>query len=96
MVYSDTDQILQIFYLFEINLNVSLLIAPTGTKLDLKQPNMNCVSVKQAKKMKSRIKAFKFLECSAQSRENLEEVFIQAVKAVLAKSKKPFINCTVM
>ncbi|ODM99405.1 Ras-like GTP-binding protein RhoL [Orchesella cincta] len=66
-----------------------------GTKSDLKGTNPIIVSSKQAKKMKSRIKAYKHLECSAQTRENLEDVFVEAVRAVLAKSRRSILPCKI-
>lgn len=67
-----------------------------GTKLDLKESSMTAVETKDAKKVKSKIKAYKLLECSAQTRENLDDVFIGAVKAIISKSKrKGFIKCTI-
>jgi len=59
-----------------------------GTKSDLKGNNQGIVPVKQAKRMKSKIKAFKQLECSAQTRENLEDVFAEAVRAVIASRRR--------
>lgn len=57
----------------------------TGTKSDLrseKSPNI-CISLAEAKKMKSKIKANGYIECSAKTQEKLNETFEEAVRAVM-------------
>ncbi|XP_050432842.1 ras-like GTP-binding protein RhoL [Adelges cooleyi] len=66
-----------------------------GTKTDLRQSQVDCVSVDEAKKMKRRIGAVKYLECSALSNEGLENIFLAAIRAAIKiqKKKKPvFFN----
>ncbi|CAL8125767.1 unnamed protein product [Orchesella dallaii] len=60
-----------------------------GTKSDLrkeKSPNI-CISDTEARKMKSKIRANAFIECSAKTQENLEQVFTEAVRAVMGSGK---------
>jgi Ras-related C3 botulinum toxin substrate 1 len=61
-----------------------------GTKSDLRQSQNDCITRKEAKKMKSKIKAVKYLECSAMSYEGLDSVFMEALRASITKPKK---NC---
>jgi len=69
--------------------NAALILV--GTKLDLKEGSPSAVSTKQGKKLRRIIKARKFLECSAQTRENLEAVFMEAVRAVTVCPKRKSI-----
>lgn len=69
-----------------------------GTKSDLRQSQNDCITKKEANKMKSKIKAVKYLECSALSFEGLDSVFMEALRASITKSKKkcftwPFPLC---
>jgi len=57
-----------------------------GTKMDLKDSSNDVITEHEAKKLKSRIKANNFLQCSAKTREGLEEVYIEAVRAVMKNS----------
>ncbi|OXA51387.1 Ras-like GTP-binding protein RhoL [Folsomia candida] len=58
-----------------------------GTKLDLKESGTisTLVELAEAKKLKHKIGAQFVLECSAKTRENLEEVFTRAILAVIKK-----------
>lgn len=57
-----------------------------GTKGDLRnQENVDTITFKECKKMKKKVKAYKYVECSALKCENLEEVFTEAIRAVLKK-----------
>ncbi|XP_034187439.1 ras-like GTP-binding protein RhoL isoform X1 [Osmia lignaria lignaria] len=61
-------------------------IVLVGTKGDLRNvENVDTITLKECKKMKKKIKAYKYVECSALKRENLEEVFVEAIRAVLKK-----------
>ena len=64
-----------------------------GTKLDtrndpelvkkLSEQGMNVINTQKGEELKNRIKAVKYLECSAKTGENLKNVFDEAVKTVL-------------
>jgi small GTP-binding protein len=56
-----------------------------GTKMDLRNTPKEAVSEAQAKKIKSKIKASAYIECSARSRENVENIFKEAVRAVMRR-----------
>lgn len=57
-----------------------------GTKGDLRSTeNVDTITPKDCKKMKKKVKAYKYVECSALKRENLEDVFVEAIRAVLKK-----------
>ncbi|XP_076245192.1 ras-like GTP-binding protein RhoL [Calliopsis andreniformis] len=69
-------------------------IVLVGTKGDLRSAeNIDTIPQKDCKKMKKKVKAFKYVECSALERENLEEVFSEAIRAVLKKPSNKFC-CT--
>lgn len=64
----------------------SFFILLIGTKGDLRnQENVDTITFKECKKMKKKVKAYKYVECSALKCENLEEVFTEAIRAVLKK-----------
>ncbi|XP_015174711.1 PREDICTED: ras-like GTP-binding protein RhoL [Polistes dominula] len=57
-----------------------------GTKSDLRdQENLDIITPHECKKMKKKIKASKYVECSAVKQEGLENVFLEAIRAVLEK-----------
>jgi len=77
-----------------------------GTKVDLRKDeafveknlranNMQPVSTAQGQELARKIKAFKYLECSARTEENLKTVFDEAIKAVYfaPKKKKKCVIC---
>lgn len=54
-----------------------------GTKSDLRVPNSEkFVTHAEAKKLKHKIKAYALVECSAKKKENTEDVFHEAIRAV--------------
>lgn len=58
----------------------------SGTKSDLRVAGSEkFVSTQEAKKLKAKIKAFALIECSAKKKNNLAEVFVEAVRAVNQK-----------
>lgn len=69
-----------------------------GTKLDLrtdqatieklKESNQAPITTEQGVELQKKIKAVRYLECSAKNGENLKTVFDEAVKAVLFAPKK--------
>ncbi|XP_074106564.1 ras-like GTP-binding protein RhoL [Cotesia typhae] len=67
-------------------------IVLVGTKGDLRNGDpKNFISLIDCKKMKKKIHAFNYVECSAKLQEGLDEVFSDSIKAVLKKpSRKKF------
>jgi small GTP-binding protein len=68
----------------------NVLYILVGTKLDLRDqliahpnPDFELVSTEQGQAMCEEIKALKYLEVSAKTKKNLEQVFIDAVTAVM-------------
>ncbi|XP_076289339.1 ras-like GTP-binding protein RhoL isoform X2 [Lasioglossum baleicum] len=60
-----------------------------GTKGDFRNTeNVDTIALKDCQKMKKKIKACKYVECSALHRENLDLVFVEAIRAVLKKPRK--------
>lgn len=60
-----------------------------GTKGDLRNTgNVDIVTMKDCQKMKKKVKASKYVECSALQRENLDLVFVEAIRAVLKKPSR--------
>jgi len=60
--------------------------------MDLKDQG-DTISEQEGKKLKSRIKANVFLQCSAKTREGLEEVYTEAVRAVMKNSGSKSTLC---
>nr|BAA87881.1 Drac3 [Drosophila melanogaster] len=59
-----------------------------GTKLDLRIPSSEkFVTTQEGKKMRKEIHAFNLVECSAKKKQNLQQVFEEAVRAVERKPK---------
>lgn len=59
-----------------------------GTKSDLRmEDSKKCVTEIEGKKMKKKIGATAFVECSAKNKDRLTEVFEQAVKSARKLSK---------
>ena len=57
----------------------------TGTKIDLRVEEESCISYAEGKKLKQKIRAARYVECSAIKGEGLQEVFIEAIRAVMKK-----------
>jgi len=77
-----------------------------GTKVDLRKDeafveknlranNLQPISNAQGQELAKKIKAFKYIECSARTEENLKSVFDEAIKAVFfaPKKKKKCVIC---
>lgn len=64
-------------------------IVLVGTKIDMRKggsTSTDCVSSAQGKEMSKKVSAF--IECSAKTDDNMQEVFREAVRAVRCKSKR--------
>jgi len=64
------------------------LRSDSGTLEKLKSNGQNPITMEQGQELAKKIKAVKYLECSAKTGENLKTVFDEAVKAVLFAPKK--------
>ncbi|XP_033228424.1 ras-like GTP-binding protein RhoL isoform X2 [Belonocnema kinseyi] len=72
--------------------NVPIVLV--GTKTDLRsEENSDLITTHEGKKMKKKIKAYKYVECSAMKQEGLKEVFTEAIKAVLKSSSSRKFCC---
>lgn len=60
---------------------------------ELKKTNQHPVSTDQGIEMANRIGAYKYLECSARTKEGLREVFEHATRAALLSKKKKKTKC---
>ncbi|KAL7718204.1 Rho-related protein racC [Entamoeba marina] len=68
-----------------------------GTKLDTRNdPAVVKRLGEQGMTLKSRIKALKYIECSAKTGENLKTVFDEAVKTVLMNKPKKSSTCVLL
>jgi len=77
-----------------------------GTKTDLrkdesiveklKSSGQNPVTTEQGESLAKKIKAIKYLECSAKTGENLKQVFDEAVKSVLFRGTAQKKKCTIL
>eukprot|EP01108_Squamamoeba_japonica_P002305 TRINITY_DN2082_c0_g1_i4.p1 TRINITY_DN2082_c0_g1~~TRINITY_DN2082_c0_g1_i4.p1 ORF type:complete len:193 (-),score=52.61 TRINITY_DN2082_c0_g1_i4:173-751(-) len=77
-----------------------------GTKMDLRRDdntlkklrdsNQVPIAPEQGLDLARRIKAIKYMECSAKSGENLKSVFDESVKAVLFQKQKKKSGCTLL
>lgn len=72
-----------------------MMLFVSGTKADLRnyQEEMDIISPRDCNKMKRKIKAVKYIECSAIKQEGLEEVFVEALRAVLKKPPSRKLCC---
>jgi GTPase SAR1 family protein len=76
-----------------------------GTKLDcrndstevekLKSQGLSPVTTEQGNEFAKKLKAIKYIECSAKTQQNLKEVFDEAVRSVLRPPKKKK-NCIIL
>ncbi|XP_015608938.1 ras-like GTP-binding protein RhoL isoform X2 [Cephus cinctus] len=72
--------------------NVPIVLV--GTKGDLRsEGDLDIISLRECKKMQKKIKAFKYMECSAVKQEGLEDVFVEAIRAVLRKPSSTKLCC---
>lgn len=74
----------------------SVPIVLVATKTDLRNdPTIDVISTSEGKRMKDKIKAARYMECSAKNMEGLSEIFIEAVKCSVQgyKSKRQVTCC---
>ncbi|XP_012235619.2 ras-like GTP-binding protein RhoL isoform X1 [Linepithema humile] len=75
--------------------NVPIVLV--GTKADLRnQETMDIIHPRECSKMRKKIRAVKYVECSAIKQEGLEEVFQEAIKAVLKKPRSSRKHCYIL
>jgi len=77
-----------------------------GTKLDLRDDpatleklrasGQSVVTTQKGEELAKKIKAVKYLECSAKTEANLKNVFDDAVKSVLYSKKKKKQGCSLL
>jgi GTPase SAR1 family protein len=68
-----------------------------GTIEKLKSSGQAPITTEQGESLAKKIKAHKYIECSAKTSENLKSVFDEAVKCVLfAKKKKSSGGCALL
>ncbi|XP_069687321.1 ras-like GTP-binding protein RhoL isoform X3 [Periplaneta americana] len=60
-------------------------IVLVGTKIDLREDDPECISFAEGKKLKQKIRAARYVECSAIKGEGLQDVFVEAIRAVMKK-----------
>lgn len=66
----------------------------SGTKLDLRVPGSEkFVSAQEADRLKTKLKAFALVECSAMKKINVIKVFEEAVRAIESKTKQRSSCC---
>ncbi|XP_043276610.1 ras-like GTP-binding protein RhoL [Venturia canescens] len=72
--------------------NVPIVLV--GTKGDLRSDeSVDVITMRDCKKMRDKIRASKYVECSAMKQEGLEEVFVEAIRAVLKKPSSRKLCC---
>ena len=65
----------------------------TATKSDQrKQVHVPCVSKEDGERLKRKIKAADFIECSAKTGDNLKPIFEAAVRAAQKRTKNPIVS----
>lgn len=69
-----------------------------ATKIDLRGQDLDTISTSEGRKLRNKIKAAKYMECSAFKQEGLNEIFMEAVRSVARPSRKRRIcsTCTLM
>ncbi|XP_063224549.1 ras-like GTP-binding protein RhoL isoform X2 [Bacillus rossius redtenbacheri] len=74
----------------------SIPIVLVATKTDLREEDDDCVSTSEGRKMKQKIRAARYVECSAIKGEGLKEVFVEAIRAVMRKPPPPKRLCALL
>lgn len=68
----------------------------TGTKKDLRLDTDQTITLSEAKALKKRIRAYRYVECSAKDNDGLETVFIEAIHSVMKKPPAQKRICTLL
>jgi len=63
---------------------------------DLKKVNQHPVTFEEGQAMANQINAYKYLECSAKTREGVKEVFEHATRAALMKQRGKKVGCILL
>ncbi|KAK6633507.1 hypothetical protein RUM43_001086 [Polyplax serrata] len=72
-------------------------IVLVGTKTDIRnEKDSEHISHAEGKKLKNKIKAFAYMECSAKLMEGLDEIFLTAIRAVIKKPMKSQKSCVIL
>lgn len=75
---------------------LKIVIYFSGTKGDLRgTKDIELISPRECRKMQNKIKAAKYVECSALNRQGLDNVFIEAVRAIVKKSSSTQYCCSI-
>lgn len=66
----------------------------TGTKKDIR--TLNDITRKRVQKLCKKEGLVDYVECSAMTQEGIQEVFDQAILAVVGKTNKSIFPCTII
>jgi len=64
--------------------------------MDLRAKKPDCISTSEGKKLRRKIRAVAYLECSAINNVGLEEVFTEAVRASISLPSKKQKRCLIL
>lgn len=67
-----------------------------GTKIDLREEGQDVISENEGKGLRKRIKAARYVECSAINMQGLDEVFNEAIRTVMKKPPAPRRICAIL
>lgn len=70
-----------------------------ATKIDLREDptQETIISTAEGKKMRDKIKAAKYMECSAKNMQGLDEIFHEAVRCSMNKKhSRRQVNCSLL
>lgn len=69
-----------------------------ATKTDIRNdPTEDTITTAEGKKMRDKIKAIKYFECSAKTGVGLDEIFVEAVRSSVNKHhKKRVVHCVTL
>lgn len=69
-----------------------------ATKIDLRDdPTIDTISTNEGRKMRDKIKAARYMECSAKRMQGLDEIFVEAIRsATNKKGSKQKTECCLL